>query len=69
MCKTPPSSPLPSSDDYWASHPELHDVPVYYASALAKKCMAGAAGVSLGVWSRDVGVVLLLQCTRRILEP
>lgn len=27
-------------DDYWASHPELHDVPVYYASALAKKCMA-----------------------------
>ncbi|XP_064384544.1 cleavage and polyadenylation specificity factor subunit 3-like [Halichondria panicea] len=27
-------------DEYWAAHPELHDIPVYYASALAKKCMA-----------------------------
>ena len=26
-------------DDYWSQHPELHDVPIYYASALAKKCM------------------------------
>ena len=28
-------------DEYWASHPELHDVPIYYASSLAQKCMAG----------------------------
>ena len=28
-------------DEYWAAHPELHDIPIYYASALAKKCMAG----------------------------
>ena len=28
-------------DEYWTQHPELHDVPVYYASSLAKKCMAG----------------------------
>ena len=28
-------------DDFWASHPELHDIPIYYASALAKKCMSG----------------------------
>ena len=28
------------SDEYWASHPELHDIPIYYASSLAKKCMA-----------------------------
>ncbi|XP_071853593.1 cleavage and polyadenylation specificity factor subunit 3-like isoform X3 [Apostichopus japonicus] len=27
-------------DEYWANHPELHDIPVYYASALAKKCMS-----------------------------
>jgi len=27
-------------DEYWTQHPELHDVPVYYASSLAKKCMA-----------------------------
>lgn len=27
-------------DEYWQAHPELHGVPVYYASALAKKCMA-----------------------------
>ncbi|KAG9045211.1 endoribonuclease ysh1 [Tulasnella sp. UAMH 9824] len=26
-------------DEYWDQHPELHDVPVYYASSLAKKCM------------------------------
>lgn len=30
-------SPL---DEYWQNHPELHDVPIYYASSLAKKCMA-----------------------------
>ena len=28
-------------DEYWAAHPELHDIPIYYASSLAKKCMAG----------------------------
>ncbi|CAK8696769.1 unnamed protein product [Clavelina lepadiformis] len=27
-------------DDYWSNHPELHDIPIYYASSLAKKCMA-----------------------------
>ncbi|KAF7638119.1 hypothetical protein Mgra_00002347 [Meloidogyne graminicola] len=27
-------------DEYWEQHPELHDIPVYYASSLAKKCMA-----------------------------
>ncbi|KAG8971760.1 endoribonuclease ysh1 [Tulasnella sp. 425] len=27
-------------DEYWDQHPELHNVPVYYASSLAKKCMA-----------------------------
>ncbi|XP_023331965.1 cleavage and polyadenylation specificity factor 73 [Eurytemora carolleeae] len=27
-------------DEYWAAHPELHDIPIYYASSLAKKCMA-----------------------------
>uniref|UniRef100_A0A915EN74 Cleavage and polyadenylation specificity factor subunit 3 n=1 Tax=Ditylenchus dipsaci TaxID=166011 RepID=A0A915EN74_9BILA len=27
-------------DEYWEQHPELNDIPVYYASSLAKKCMA-----------------------------
>jgi cleavage and polyadenylation specificity factor subunit 3 len=27
-------------DEYWAAHPELQGVPVYYASNLARKCMA-----------------------------
>lgn len=27
-------------DEYWSNHPELHDVPIYYASQLAKKCMS-----------------------------
>lgn len=27
-------------DEYWKKHPELHNVPIYYASSLAKKCMA-----------------------------
>ena len=27
-------------DEYWSAHPELHDIPIYYASSLAKKCMA-----------------------------
>ncbi|KAI5073207.1 hypothetical protein GOP47_0011220 [Adiantum capillus-veneris] len=27
-------------DEYWKFHPELHNVPIYYASPLAKKCMA-----------------------------
>ncbi|KAJ3037637.1 Cleavage and polyadenylation specificity factor subunit 3 [Rhizophlyctis rosea] len=26
-------------DEYWQAHPELHGVPIYYASSLAKKCM------------------------------
>ncbi|XP_065844636.1 cleavage and polyadenylation specificity factor subunit 3-like [Oscarella lobularis] len=27
-------------DEYWDQHPDLHDIPIYYASSLAKKCMA-----------------------------
>lgn len=27
-------------DEYWSLHPELQDIPIYYASSLAKKCMA-----------------------------
>lgn len=27
-------------DEYWSQHPELHEIPIYYASLLAKKCMA-----------------------------
>ncbi|XP_049828372.1 cleavage and polyadenylation specificity factor 73 isoform X2 [Schistocerca gregaria] len=27
-------------DEYWSQHTELHDIPIYYASSLAKKCMA-----------------------------
>eukprot|EP01117_Protostelium_nocturnum_P017547 TRINITY_DN7163_c0_g1_i1.p1 TRINITY_DN7163_c0_g1~~TRINITY_DN7163_c0_g1_i1.p1 ORF type:complete len:585 (-),score=191.54 TRINITY_DN7163_c0_g1_i1:6-1760(-) len=27
-------------DEYWQAHPELWNVPIYYASSLAKKCMA-----------------------------
>ncbi|KDE09187.1 hypothetical protein MVLG_00509 [Microbotryum lychnidis-dioicae p1A1 Lamole] len=26
-------------DEYWAAHPELHHVPIYYISSLALKCM------------------------------
>lgn len=27
-------------DEYWSAHPELHTVPIYYASSLARKCMS-----------------------------
>jgi cleavage and polyadenylation specificity factor subunit 3 len=27
-------------DEYWRKNPDLHNVPIYYASALARKCMA-----------------------------
>ncbi|ESQ29353.1 hypothetical protein EUTSA_v10024010mg [Eutrema salsugineum] len=27
-------------DEYWANHPDLHHIPISYASPLAKKCMA-----------------------------
>ncbi|CAG0886861.1 unnamed protein product [Cyprideis torosa] len=27
-------------DEFWQEHPELHEIPIYYASSLAKKCMA-----------------------------
>eukprot|EP00118_Oscarella_pearsei_P007095 m.33584 g.33584 ORF g.33584 m.33584 type:complete len:691 (+) comp31847_c0_seq3:10-2082(+) len=27
-------------DEYWDQHPDLRDIPIYYASSLAKKCMA-----------------------------
>ncbi|MCO5588121.1 hypothetical protein L7F22_042076 [Adiantum nelumboides] len=26
-------------DEYWSQHPELHSIPIYYASALARKCI------------------------------
>ena len=27
-------------DEYWEAHPELQHIPIYYASPLAKRCMA-----------------------------
>ncbi|CAL9117365.1 unnamed protein product [Musa textilis] len=27
-------------DEYWSNHPEFHNIPIYYASPLAKRCMA-----------------------------
>ena len=27
-------------DEFWKKHPDLHNVPIYYASSLARKCMA-----------------------------
>ncbi|KAF8893375.1 Metallo-hydrolase/oxidoreductase [Infundibulicybe gibba] len=27
-------------EEYWKKHPDLHNVPIYYASGLARKCMA-----------------------------
>ncbi|KXN66866.1 hypothetical protein CONCODRAFT_73380 [Conidiobolus coronatus NRRL 28638] len=27
-------------DEYWQAHPELQSIPIYFASSLAKKCMA-----------------------------
>ncbi|KZP17938.1 Metallo-hydrolase/oxidoreductase [Athelia psychrophila] len=27
-------------DEYWKKHPDLHSVPIYFASSLARKCMA-----------------------------
>ena len=27
-------------DEYWRDHPELHNIPIYYASSLAKRCMS-----------------------------
>ncbi|KAI8638606.1 beta-lactamase-like protein [Parasitella parasitica] len=27
-------------DEYWEAHPELDSIPIYYASSLAKRCMA-----------------------------
>lgn len=27
-------------DEYWSKHPELQDIPIYYASSLAEKCMS-----------------------------
>ena len=28
------------SDEFWSNHPEIQDIPIYYASSLAKKCMS-----------------------------
>ena len=54
-------------DEYWQNHPELHDVPIYYASSLAKKCMSGtkyycniASVVSL-FNKRSFGIVRVLN--------
>ncbi|WFD06387.1 endoribonuclease ysh1 [Malassezia vespertilionis] len=27
-------------DEYWEAHPELHSIPIYYASSLARKCIS-----------------------------
>lgn len=27
-------------DEYWEAHPDLQEVPIYYASMLAKRCMS-----------------------------
>lgn len=27
-------------DEYWSTHPELHNIPIYYASPLAKRCLS-----------------------------
>lgn len=27
-------------DEYWSQNPHLQEIPIYYASSLAKKCMA-----------------------------
>ncbi|XP_034489218.1 cleavage and polyadenylation specificity factor 73 [Drosophila innubila] len=27
-------------DEFWSQNPDLHEIPIYYASSLAKKCMA-----------------------------
>ena len=27
-------------EEYWKKHPDLHNVPIYFASTLARKCMA-----------------------------
>lgn len=34
-------------DEYWAQNPTLHSIPIYYASALAKKCMSGESSFSV----------------------
>ena len=34
-----PSLLLTAADEFWHHHPELHEIPIYYASSLAKKCM------------------------------
>ncbi|KAI9176305.1 hypothetical protein LWI28_001029 [Acer negundo] len=40
-------------DEYWSNHPELHNIPIYYASPLAKKCssvvMASPGGLQSGL--------------------
>ena len=43
-------------DEYWSTHPELHDIPIYYASSLAQKCMAGKASLQLKLSFQVVSV-------------
>lgn len=52
-------------DEYWASHPELHDIPIYYASSLAKKCMAG---VLCCVCVRVRVCVYVCACNNKVLS-
>lgn len=40
FCRFSPRSSISLLDEYWSSHPELHEFPIYYASSLAKKCMS-----------------------------
>lgn len=46
-------------DEYWQNHPELHDVPIYYASQLAKKCMSGTVRTWLYMYKLKVHVLNL----------
>lgn len=55
------------TDEYWQNHPELHDVPIYYASQLAKKCMSGTVRTWLDIvqkymcWILQVLIILICQ--------
>lgn len=55
------------TDEYWQNHPELHDVPIYYASQLAKKCMSGTVRTWLYIvqkymcWILQVLIILICQ--------
>lgn len=49
-------------DEYWEAHPSLHSIPIYYASALAKKCMI--------VYQRYINMMnKRIQATAQISNP